>query len=79
MAALLTTNPAYANGERIATIKHRLELLSNVCKDVEIESAQMPLNSEDILSHAANTDENARLEKCCRKFWRALRKSFFHF
>ena len=52
-------------------------LLSNVCKDVEIEPALMPLNSGDILSHAANTEENARLDVSCRSFWRPLRKSFF--
>ena len=38
------------------------ELLSNVCKGVEIEPALMPLNSGDSLSHAANTGENAGLD-----------------
>ena len=53
------------------------ELLSNVCKDVEIEPVLIPLNSGDILSDAAYTDENARLDVSCRSFWRPLLKSFF--
>ena len=37
----------------------------------------MPLNSGDILSHADNTEENARLEVSCGSFCWPLQKSFF--
>ena len=43
------------------------ELLSNVCKDLEIEPALIPLNSGVILSCTANSDENAKLDVSDRR------------
>ena len=52
------------------------ELLSAVCKDVEVEPTLQPLSGET-LNNGANTSSDARLDIHARSFWERQRSVFF--
>ena len=52
------------------------DLLSNVCKDVEIEPNLQPLTGERFNKRCANIEDEARLDVSARGFWRRGSKAF---
>ena len=53
-------------------------LLSEVCKDVELEPSLLTLNGEEqIMSKTAKKNYEVRLDICARSFWVSGQKAFF--
>ena len=52
-------------------------LLSEVCKDVELEPSLLTLNGkEQTMSNAAKKNDEVRLDLCARSFWVSGQKAF---
>ena len=52
-------------------------LLSEVCKDVELEPSLLTLNGkEQTMSKAAKKNDEVRLDLCARSFWVSVQKAF---
>ena len=53
-------------------------LLSDVCKDVELEPSLLTLNGEEqTMRKAAKMNDEIRLDICARCFWESGQKAFF--
>ena len=53
-------------------------LLSDIHKDLELELSPLTLNREEqTMRSTANTDDEARLDICARRFWVSGQKAFF--
>ena len=53
-------------------------LLSEVCKDVELEPSLLTLNGEEqTMSKTATKNDEVRLDICARSFWVSVHKVFF--
>ena len=52
------------------------DLLSTVCKDVELEPVLQPLTGENFTKKSANTEAGARLDVSARGFWTRGNKAF---
>ena len=54
-------------------------LLSEVCKDVELEPSLLTLNGkEQTMSNAAKKNDEVRLDLCARSFWVSGQKAFIN-
>ena len=54
------------------------KLLSDVCKDVELEPSLLTLNGEQhTMRKTAKTNDEVRLDICARSFWVSGQRAFF--
>ena len=61
-------------------VRHILAtLLSDVCKDIELEPSILTLNGEEeTVRKTAETNDEVRLNICARSFWVSGQNAFFH-
>ena len=53
-------------------------LLSDVCKDVELEPSLLTLNGEQqMMRKTAKTNDEVRVDICARSFWVSGQRAFF--
>ena len=61
---------------RFITIRHN-DLLTEVCKDVDIEPQLLPVMGETFENRTANTSNEARVDIKSRGFWVTGQQAFF--
>ena len=61
---------------RFITIRHN-DLLTEVCKDVDIEPQLLPVMGETFENRTANTSNEASVDKKSRGFWVRDQQAFF--
>ena len=54
-----------------------VRLVSEVCKDIEIESKLLPLSGQKINGRTTNRSDEARLDIWARRFWERGQHTFF--